>query len=83
MIAIRRVLTFRQACCPVPPGMTREQVAYWDQVFAKTAGSPEWKEILARNFWGDEYRDSAGTKAFLDADYRELRAILTDLGLAK
>jgi putative tricarboxylic transport membrane protein len=67
----------------VVPGMTREQVAYWDQVFAKTVASREWKEILARNFWADEYRDSARTKAFLDEDYRELRAILSDLGLAK
>ena len=66
-----------------PPGMTRDQVAYWDTVFAKTAATKEWKEILARNYWADEYRDSARTKVFLDEDYKDLRVILAELGLAK
>ena len=66
-----------------PPGLTREQVAYWDAVFAKTAASKEWKEILVKNYWADEYRNSARTRAFLDEDYRDLQAILADLGLAK
>ena len=66
-----------------PPGMTRDQVAYWDAVFAKTAATKEWKEILARNYWADEYRDSARTKVFLDEDYKDLRVILAELVLAK
>lgn len=66
-----------------PPGMTREQVDYWDEVFAKTAASREWKDILAKNYWADEYRNSARTRTFLDEDYRDLQAILGDLGLAK
>jgi hypothetical protein len=29
------------------------------------------------------YRNSAETRAFLNAEYRELKEVLTDLGLAK
>lgn len=66
-----------------PPRLTASQIAYWDAVFARTAASREWQDIVHKNLWDNIYRNSAGMKTYLDQDYKERRQDLSDLGLAK
>lgn len=66
-----------------PKGMTAAHVAYWDRVFGTTTSTEEWKTGLAKSQWEVEYLNSADTTAYLHDDYKNLRAALVDLGLAK
>jgi putative tricarboxylic transport membrane protein len=66
-----------------PKAMTPAQVAYWDRTFAAMVKSPEWQEALRNNQWSDEYLNSAETLKFMRAEYKQLEALLTELGDAK
>ena len=66
-----------------PRAMTREQIAYWDGVFAKLTASSEWAQELEAGDATNEYLNSADTGRFLDAQYTQLKETMSDLGLAK
>jgi putative tricarboxylic transport membrane protein len=66
-----------------PKGMTPEQVAYWESVLAKTVKTPEWKSEVATNVWEDVFLVGRDAKKYLDADNTTVKAMLTELGLAK
>ena len=66
-----------------PKGLSPAQVAYWEQVFAKLVRTEDWKRDMERNFWSDFYMGSRDAQAFLEKENATLRALLTDLGLAK
>jgi putative tricarboxylic transport membrane protein len=63
--------------------MTPEQVAYWESVLAKTVKTPEWKSEVATNVWEDVFLVGRDAKKYLDADNTTVKAMLTELGLAK
>jgi len=65
------------------PGLSPEQTAYWEGVFAKLVEVDHFKADLRRRFWVSNYRNSAGMAEFLKAQQDELRALLGDLGMAK
>jgi len=66
-----------------PRGMTPEQVAYWDRVFAALVKTADWKKDLQDNFWDEGYADAKTARKRLDEEYAEYKAILTELGAAK
>jgi putative tricarboxylic transport membrane protein len=66
-----------------PKGLKPAEIAYWDAVFDKLAQSEEWKKDTESQFWNAEYLLSAKTKEHLDKENDVMKAILTDLGLAK
>jgi putative tricarboxylic transport membrane protein len=66
-----------------PRGMTAEQVAYWDRVFAALVKTADWKKDLQDNFWEEGYADARTARKRLDEEYAEYKAILTELGAAK
>lgn len=66
-----------------PKGLTPAQIAYWDGVLSKMVQSREWRDDIEKHHWLDTYRDSAGSKKFLEADYQALKTTLIDLGLVK
>ena len=66
-----------------PKGMSPEQIAYWDNVFAQLAQSEAWKKELEKNDWQGTFLKSAETGKYLDEQYQQYRAILGELGLAK
>lgn len=66
-----------------PPGMTASQIVYWDNVIKQLTQTEAWKKELADNNWDNEYRNAAETKKYMDADYAELKAFLTELELVK
>ena len=66
-----------------PRDMTREQIAFWNDVLAKAVTHEIWQQALKKNSWEANYVDSDGTKKVFDANYKDYRSILTDLGLLK
>ena len=66
-----------------PKGISAAQVAYWEGVLAKATQVPEWREDLERNFWADDFVTSVQFRKDLEKDYAEMKAVLTELGMAK
>lgn len=66
-----------------PRGMTREQIAFWNDVLAKAVTHEIWKKALAANSWEANYLDSDGTRKLFDSNHKEYRSILAELGLLK
>jgi putative tricarboxylic transport membrane protein len=66
-----------------PRGMTAEQIAYWEQIFARTVKTKEWQTEMARSLWEDIYTGSRETRKFLDSENAAMKSILSDLGLTK
>ena len=66
-----------------PRGLKPAEIAYWDAVFDKLAQSDEWRQDTEKQFWNAEYLLSAATRKHLDRENEVMKAILTDLGLAK
>ena len=66
-----------------PKGLTPAQVAYWEEVFARTVQHPEWKKYLEFNSWEWGYKNSRETLEYLKKDYEQSKALLTELKMAK
>ena len=66
-----------------PKGITPAQVAYWEEVLRKATATKEWKEDLEKNFWSDDFVTSAQFSKDLAKDYADMKALLSELGLAK
>ena len=63
--------------------MPAAQIQYWDDVFGKLVQTEEWKRDLESNLLENTYLNSRDSRKYMDAQYVELRAVLTDLGLVK
>lgn len=66
-----------------PKDLTPAQVAYWESFFQRVTATEEWKQDLKENYWVAAYSGAAETKRQLDAEYAEIKQIMTDLGMAK
>ena len=66
-----------------PRGLTPAQVGYWEEALRKATAAPEWKADLEKNYWSDDFATSAQFRKDLEADYAAMRAVMTELGLAK
>lgn len=65
------------------PGLTAEQIAYWDDVFGKMVQTKTWKEQLEKLGWSNFYQDSAAHKNFLIEQTTIFDDLLTSVGLKK
>jgi putative tricarboxylic transport membrane protein len=63
--------------------MSTAQVAYWDGVLSRLVKTDEWKQELARNQWDELYKGQAEVRRFLAAEQAEIKAVLSEIGLAK
>jgi putative tricarboxylic transport membrane protein len=66
-----------------PKGLNAPQVAYWDNTFKTLTQSKEWNDDLAAAQMSNGYRNSADTTRYIAEEYGNIKAILTELGLAK
>jgi putative tricarboxylic transport membrane protein len=64
-------------------GMTPAQSAYWESVFKRVAASEEFQQYAAKNQWENSYRGPAEARAFMEAQYGELKSVMGFLGLTK
>ena len=65
------------------PGLSPAQLAFWQDALKKTTEAPEWKRDLEMNYQSDEFMSGKELTQGLDALYVQLKALLTDLELAK
>jgi putative tricarboxylic transport membrane protein len=66
-----------------PRGMTPGQIAFWDDVFARTMKTPEWKKFVEENGWEFGFMPSKETAAFMKKEWEEARGIMQELGVLK
>ncbi len=66
-----------------PKGMTPAQIAFWEKILSQVIAAPEWKTDLERNYWSNDFALSEQFKADLKQDYADMKAVLSELGLAK
>jgi putative tricarboxylic transport membrane protein len=66
-----------------PKGMSREQIAFWVDVFAKVSATEEWKSDLDSNARERHFLTGSDLHKFLDAQRTQLEIILTEIGMVK
>ena len=64
-----------------PPGISREAVAYWEELFAKFVKTPSWKKYLEDNLFDDGFQRSAELNKFIDEYSATTRTILKEGGV--
>ena len=66
-----------------PKGLRPEHVTFWENALRKVVDSADWKAELERNYWGDFFMTGADLRATIDREYKAMKGVLVDLGLAK
>jgi len=64
-----------------PPGIPKENVAYWEELFRKLTRTASWQKYLAENQFEDGYLTSAELAAFFDGFSDRMREILGAAGI--
>jgi len=66
-----------------PRGLSAAQVAYWEQVLEKVVATDEWKAVLEKQFWDGNFLRSREFGKYMEHEYAQTKAIMTELGRAK
>lgn len=66
-----------------PKGLQAAQIAYWETVVGQLVESASWKKALEASFWQHHLLRGSSLHKFLEAENKEAKEILTELGLAK
>jgi putative tricarboxylic transport membrane protein len=66
-----------------PKDLAPPPLAQWEQLLRRIADSDDWRAFLKANDAESLFLGSADYRKFLDSENERIRAILTDLGLAK
>jgi putative tricarboxylic transport membrane protein len=66
-----------------PKGMTRAQVAFWEDALAKAMKSDDWQKDLERNFWTPNFLTGEAARQYLEQQTVLYRKTFAELGLAK
>jgi putative tricarboxylic transport membrane protein len=64
-----------------PPGIPRENVAYWEGVFKKLTQTASWKKFLDDNQFEDGYQNAAELAKFYDEFSGQMRVVLQEAGI--
>lgn len=63
------------------PGMPEAERKFMEDALKQMAGTPEWKEICARNGWVEAYMNHDDFGKFLDRVNEDNKTVLEELGL--
>ncbi len=66
-----------------PKNLPPAELAFWDARVAQLAKSAEWADVLKRYHWDADYANSADSRRFLDKQFEELKATLSNLKVPK
>ena len=64
-----------------PPGIPKENVEYWENVFRRLTQTASWKKYIADNQFEDGYQNSAELAKFYDGFTERMREILKEAGI--
>jgi len=65
------------------PGLSAEQIAFWDATFSKMVQTKTWKDQIANLGWTNFYQDSATHTKYLGEQTKSFDELLTAVGLKK
>lgn len=65
------------------PGLTADQIAYWDEVFAKMVQTKTWQDQVKNLNWTTTYQNSAAHTKYLSEQTAIFDELLTTVGLKK
>jgi putative tricarboxylic transport membrane protein len=66
-----------------PKGLTRAQVAFWEDLLERTFRHPLWQNMLEADALEADFRKSQPTREMMARDYESERRMLVELGMAK
>ncbi len=66
-----------------PKNLNGEQIRYWETLLGRLSKSEGWKTYSENTFSTPTFLDSMMSARFFQAQYREVRPIMQELGLAK
>lgn len=66
-----------------PKGLKPEQLAWWHEALARMVGTDEWRKALEAQQWASHFLVRDDAAKYLEGNYRTMRSIMTELGLAK
>ncbi|SIT72514.1 tripartite tricarboxylate transporter substrate binding protein [Edaphobacillus lindanitolerans] len=66
-----------------PPGMSEDEIAYWDDKLGEMVQTDQWLDLLDNNDWDDYYMDSKETTKFLGEQTKLYEELVEDAGLGK
>jgi putative tricarboxylic transport membrane protein len=61
-----------------PPGIPRENVAYWEDFFRRLTRTPSWRKYIEDNQFEDGYQSAAEVASFYDDFTVQMREILKE-----
>lgn len=64
-----------------PPGIPKEVVEYWEDVFTRLLKAPSWKKFSEQNQFVDSYLKSRELDLFFDEQTKVLRSALQEAGV--
>jgi len=64
-----------------PPGIPRENVAYWEGVFKKLTQTESWKKYVADNQFEEAYQNAADLSRFYEEFSNQMRGVLQEAGI--
>jgi putative tricarboxylic transport membrane protein len=64
-----------------PPGIPKENLEYWEDVFRKFTRTAAWKKYLEDNQFEDGYQNSTELSKFFDIFNAQMSEILKDAGI--
>jgi tripartite-type tricarboxylate transporter receptor subunit TctC len=62
------------------PGVTPEQIKFYDDLFTKVRGTPEWKEFMERGAFNTTSMSGAEYRKWLEAAEANHRTLMTEAG---
>ncbi|MEQ8194407.1 MAG: tripartite tricarboxylate transporter substrate binding protein [Rhodospirillales bacterium] len=66
-----------------PPGLSREQIAYWDDVFAKTVKTKEFQQSLVKRQMKETFMKHDQLMKFLAQQDKQMREVLGALNILR
>jgi hypothetical protein len=64
-----------------PPGIPKENVAFWEDFFRRLTRTPSWQKYIADNQFEDGYQNAAQLADFYDQFTVQMREIFKDAGV--
>ena len=65
------------------PGVSKEQVAKWNETLEAMYKTPEWETVRGRNGWVNVYKNADEFYAFLEQQEEQLGSLMKELGFLK
>jgi putative tricarboxylic transport membrane protein len=82
-------LGYRGAVCQTwraviaPKDITAAQLAYWEGVLRRVTDTDEFRAVAEKQRWRVTFKGSADVQKMMNAEYDDMKSVMTSLGLVK